>query len=295
MPASLRRCSAGVFRNAPVSPGQSLQHFCAANVWALGALAGDQAVQSPLVVQRDQGRTRGGRPQRTPRRDNGQDVVLLLGDDPRDRRGRPGRNLFYAAARRHFETAHPAARIVFPPELRSFIGVLEWLRSQPRLRVRRLIIVVHPATDGVVVPFEPGDTTSGTAFHELSDGLRDSPSRFRLEGQPDGNSVIDIRGCNIRRNHEVVKRASQAFGGASVVAPTHRTRYEFTATGAREFFVSYTVEQPGDWRARPAELERAFTSRYAGLRSRWPEVRRRVRRRVIRHRIPSRIAAGDGE
>ena len=216
-----------------------------------------------------------------------------MGEDPVDRRGRPVRgHEFFTAAERYFSSHVPQARIVhLPPGQRTFVGLMEWLRGQPGVRVGQLYLVTHAATEGLVIPFEEGDATRGTSYAELNEALASRPALFRLGGQVDAGTTIEIRGCNIGRNGELVEAVRAAFGAGTIHAPTHRTHYQFTPEGeTREYFVDYRVERPGDWRASRNEVRDALQTRYPQLTAVWANVRRRVRRRVVRERMSATLA-----
>lgn len=107
------------------------------------------------------------------------------------------------------------------------------------------------------MPFEQGDVTRGTSFAELRDAVAGRRELFRLAGQVDAGTTIHVRGCNIGRNRAFVEMLSQAFGGSSrLEAPSHRMHFELGGQGRppQAYFVDYTVERPGSWRASRDEL-----------------------------------------
>ncbi len=225
------------------------------------------------------------------RRRRREDLVFIMGQDPRTRRGAPvPRHRFFAAAQQYYRSQYPAARIVhLPAENRTLTGVFAWLYAQPALHVGSLFLVTHAATEGLAIPFEQGDKTPGTSFAELRDAVANRRGLFRLAGQVDAGTTIHVRGCNIGRNRAFVELLYQAFGGSSRLdAPTHRMHFELGREGGapRAYFVDYFVERPGNWRASPDDLMAAFTTKYPQLAPEWTHLRQRVRRRPVTERIP---------
>lgn len=253
-------------------------------------LAGGTRAPRPIQREPDiKGRGASTQQRELPR----QSIVFLLGEDRKTRSGRPvPGHEFYTAAEEFYRSKYPRARVVqLTGSSRSLVGVFAWLRARPRLRISTMYLVTHAATEGLVLPFEPGDKTRGTSFSELREALASRRRLFELGGQIDSRTRIYIRGCKIGSNRAFVELLNQAFGGeSSLEAPTHRMHFERAAGGreARAYYVDYTVERPGIWRASPRELRTAFISKYPQLVPQWRRLR--PQRNVRRLRIPGRIA-----
>ncbi len=156
-----------------------------------------------------------------------QDVVYVMGSD---RRG------FYTIATRFFRARFPNA--VFVNDQRNLSGLLTHLTTNFTNPLGTIYIVSHANEDGTLAfRLDSADTTRGLSVVELRNALNPQSGISSLPTvgtQVDPQTRIEIKGCDLGRNQEVVELFDQAFNGLGTVnAPTHEQVYGFNTGDIR--------------------------------------------------------------
>jgi hypothetical protein len=149
-----------------------------------------------------------------------------------------GNDAFYRAATRFFRARFPNA--VFVSDKRNLEAVLTHLNATFTLPLGNIFIVSHANEDGTLAfGLNAADRDRHLGVVELRNALHPTgggnSSLTNVSHLIDVNTRIQIKGCDLGRNQEVVELFDEAFGGAGVVtAPTHEQAYSFNTAEIRE-------------------------------------------------------------
>ena len=137
---------------------------------------------------------------------------------------------FFAYAKEFYHGRFPDAGEPVT-NLHNLEDVLSFVENNITEPIRNLIIVAHGNMDGTLkIGLNSADTDRYLSVTELRRALypeSNSSLLKQISRQIDSGTRIQIKGCNIGRNQEMVELIDDAFGGARVVtAPTHEHLYD---------------------------------------------------------------------
>ncbi len=153
-----------------------------------------------------------------------QDVVYVMGNDN-----------FYRLATRFFRARFPNA--VFVNNQRNLNGLLTHLTTTFTNPLGSIFIISHANEDGTLAfRLNSADTTRGLSVVELRNALNPQSGVSSLPTvgtQVDEQTRIEIKGCDLGRNQDIVELFDEAFNGQGTVnAPTHEQVYGYNSRTA---------------------------------------------------------------
>ncbi|MGH9980762.1 MAG: DUF4157 domain-containing protein [Nitrososphaeraceae archaeon] len=198
------------------------------------------------------------------------DYVFIMGIDRR------GHDNFFEKAKKYYKAHKDYKNATFVENRRNLDAVLSFIAGikQP---IGKIIIVSHGREDGTLFfGLNGNDKDARLSVTELREALHPTSGSSllkKISDQVDSGTSIQIKGCNIGRNQEIVELIDEAFGGAGeVIAPTHEQRYDYDKQLKRvvESFSGPLFQRPGTTLFKEEELTHKVNELYGHL----PERRR---------------------